>query len=788
MLALVIAAAITAPGSPLDRARWPASWITAAGAPERDPVVLHFRKALTLAAAPTRFVVRVSADNRFLLHVNGQRVGAGPARGDLEHWRYQTYDLAPFLRAGKNLIAATVWNFGLKAPIAQISRQTGFILQGEDAAAANTDPSWEAAIESGHAVLPASADAIVKRGFYYAAGPGERRDATTFDWDWDGPASKSPAWQRAVSLMTGNPRAIRDGSPSQLSPKGWMLVRDPLPPMEHTSIPTGRVVRVDPSVRAEPGFPANGRAVFPARAKTRLLLDRRELTNAYPEIAVSGGRGAVLRVTYSEALVGPDGLKGNRDEIEGKEMTGLYDELVADGQSRIFSPLWWRAWRYLELEATTGDEPLVVERVGAHFTGFPLALDARFDADDPALGKLWEMAFRTLRISAHETYMDSPYWEQLQYVGDTRITALLSYLMSNEDRLARQAIEGFDQSRTADGLTVSRHPSREVQYIPPYSLFWIGMVHDFWMYRDDPGFVRARLPGVRTVLDWFLARQRPDGLMGWAPFWAHVDPAAGGARQTEEGGSGAVTAQLAVALGEAADLEEALGDRRRGATFRERQRAAVKGLASLWDEQRGLLRDHPGATTYSHDVNILAILLRLMPSPKLIQNVIALGHEAPVRTREAGRLVPASLYFRFYLHRALHVLKQADAFLDLIKPWREMLGMGLTAFPEFSDPTRSDSHAWTAHPAFDFLTTVAGIRPDGPGFRRVRIEPHLGKLGRVEARIPHPRGPLEVSYRRSGKRIEAKVVLPPDTAGIMVWKGRTYPLAAGMTRTLSLPD
>ena len=134
-LALLFAAlALPAQNAPIaDPANreWLASWITHPSIPLREPVVLHFRRTLTLAAVPASYPVRVSADNRFILYVNGHRVGDGPARGDLAHWRYERFDLAPLLKAGPNLISATVWNFGIYAPLAQISDRTAFLLESE---------------------------------------------------------------------------------------------------------------------------------------------------------------------------------------------------------------------------------------------------------------------------------------------------------------------------------------------------------------------------------------------------------------------------------------------------------------------------------------------------------------------------------------------------------------------------------------------------------------------------------------------------------------------------------
>ncbi|MCP3858983.1 MAG: alpha-rhamnosidase, partial [Phycisphaeraceae bacterium] len=91
----------------------------------------------------------------------------------------------------------------------------------------------------------------------------------------------------------------------------------------------------------------------------------------------------------------------------------------------------------------------------------------------------------------------------------------------------------------------------------------------------------------------------------------------------------------------------------------------------------------------------------------------------------------------------------------------------------------SDCHAWSAHPNYDLLTIVAGIRPGAPGFRSVRVEPSLGTLDRFEASMPHERGLISVSYRRVGSALEARISLPPGLFGDFAWRGVTRTLQAG---------
>ena len=145
-----------------------------------------------------------------------------------------------------------------------------------------------------------------------------------------------------------------------------------------------------------------------------------------------------------------------------------------------------------------------------------------------------------------------------------------------------------------------------------------------------------------------------------------------------------------------------------------------------------------------------------------------------------GGVALASVYFRFYLSRVLEKLGEGERYLPELEPWREMLDVGLSTFAEIPDAAvRSDCHAWSAHPNYDLLRTVAGLKPGSPGFRTVRVEPHLGTLGRIDATMPHPSGPISVSYRRDGQALEVKVTLPPGLSGEFAWRGLTRSLRPG---------
>jgi alpha-L-rhamnosidase len=766
------------------RRTWTAKWISVPNAPATEYGVYHFRHTVELPSKPARFVIHVTADQRYRLFVNGKSVAWGPARGDLFHWRYETLDIAPFLDAGKNVLAAEVWNFGDLAPEAQVTLQTGFLLQGDtaDERVADTGARWKCL--RNRAYKPIEFSNADMHG-YYVVGPGDRVTAAEYPWGWEQKDfDDGNGWEAAVALGVAAGREASDPH------SRWMLVRRNIPAMEERAERLQKVRRAE-GVPAPASFPAEPEpVVIPADTRAVLLLDQTWLTAAYPELTLSGGKDATIRMRYAESLFAPfkkgsrDIDKGDRGAVDGKVFIGNHDEFVADGgKNRTFRPLWWRTYRYLELVVETKEQPVTIDDLRATAVGFPFERRAKFESTDPELNRILDVGWRTARMCAHETYMDCPYYEQLQYVGDTRVQCLVSLFNSGDPRLMRNAIDQINDSRQSDGCTMSRYPTRLEQYIPAFSLWWIGMVRDYWWYVDDPAFVRRMLPGVRAVLSFFEGYQKANGSLASLPWWRYFDWVKdwkGGAPPAGEDGSTAEFDLLhLMALGWASEMETALGLRVMADVYRDRAAQLRQTIQKLyWDAEGKLYSDTPNGEQFSQHTNTLAVLAGLVP----VNDARSLMRH----TLEDADLAQAGLFFRFYMHQALALAGEGDTYLEQLDDWREMLAHGLTTFAEVVDEpgkaSRSDCHAWSASPNIEIFRTVLGVDSAAPGFKKVAVRPHLGKLKMVSGSVPHPKGAVIVRVEKKGTGFEAVVSLPADTTGTFLFAGVTRDLVSGENR------
>jgi len=758
---------------------WQAQWITHPTASTLEYGVFLFRNEITLDHIPDSMVVHLSADNRYKLFVNGEMVATGPAKGSFKFWRYETLDIRPFLKAGKNTLAVEVFNLGEHRPVAIFSRLTAFIFQAEGKTEGlNTPGNWKVHENKDFSPIPVSGQDV---GGYYVAGPTDSIRADLHPWGWKLAGFNDEAWLSPRPLGKGVGRGYLHGV-------NWMLVPRNIPPLESREIRLAGITRSSESDISDDFLRNEGELLVPPNSKLSILLDQAELTVAYPVVITSGGAGATLKISYAEALRGPDGKKGKRNEIDGKKMIGYHDVILPDGgDKRTFRTLWLRTWRYVQLDITTADEPLSIHDLHGITQLYPFEEKGSFSSDNPLHQQIWEVGWRTARLCAGETYMDCPYYEQLQYLGDTRIQSLISLYVTGDDRLMRNALELADQSRMPEGLTLSRGPSSVPQIIPAFSLYWVDMIHDYYMHRQDEKFLRSFLPGMESVLNWFERRIDSTGMLGaleWFNFADWTDGfLLGVSPGADLGHSALVSLNYVYALDRAAEIFEHFGKDIQAHTMRARADRTREAVYSLcYNKERQVLADIPVHEThqltyypggiYSQHTNIWAILTDAVPEEdqKALMTSIL----------EDRSLTATTIYFRFYLFQALQKTGMGDQYTRMLDLWKEMLDKGLTTFEEGDYEERSDCHAWSASPLYDFLATVAGITTAEPGFRSVQIKPAMGSLKQVDAVVAHPAGPIKVTLERNGsKGISATIDLPAQLTGKFIWMEQEVALKAG---------
>ncbi len=726
---------------------WPAQWVTHPDASAASgPRMLFFE----LDVPPGQRRIHVSADQRYELFLGDltpdARAGVGPQRGHERRWRFESYDLD---LAEATVLRIRVEWLGSNAPIAQHTVRPAFLLADDPSVTLDPIHTGVAPWRVRMTELPIRLDRVAFGAPAYLDGATAGTLWGTGDWTQAVPVTDIPGQHerdRGQAVSLGDDR-------NTASP--WRLFPAELPQQHVADYTKASVVHVDadatlPVLRenydlhraaAWQNLISHGKPLT-LETPERVLLDLRDYACVRHRLTLSGAGTVDIRASESlyhsakaDVAWWPNLEKRDRELLEGKRFFGVGDSYEADASGLDVESPTWRAGRYVQLVATPAPGgSLTLERWSLREEHYPHAFWSRFaiaDEPGPLLESLRPLCERCLRMNSHETYVDTPYYELLQYIGDTRLQALLTYATTTDDRLPRQAIRAFNDSRLASGLTRSRYPSSEDQTISGFSLWWVAMVHDFAMWRDDPTFVKEQLIGVRGVLDaWLSGPPRGWMFLDWVDTWeAGVPP--GGA----EGQDYLARAQLAHVLELAAELEEAYGEPEYAARWRRGATAEAERVAQAWDAERGVLQRDGHLAEHGQ---ILALL-----TPAILK---ALPHDAADRMWAAlcdgdfAWNATASVYFSHYLFDACAARGDLAPLLRRLGLWQFMIDFGCKTTLESPEPSRSDCHAWAAHPLLHAFTTCLGVRPASFEFKSVSVKPLVRGLGAMV----HPRGIIHV--------------------------------------------
>lgn len=726
--------------------KWTARWIWDEGIPRATPVEHEFRlfRRSFHADAGAKLVIHASADSRYQLFLNGERVSIGPCKGD--NWRkhYETVDLSDHLKPGQNILAARVLHFRPADPphfntigISSVTRTAagGFFLQGTVAGGEclDTDDKWK--------VVPDKSVTFMFNDGSQLLGETENVDGALTHHGWERPEYDDSAWKPAVPFWDGlTPEATLNyeffGQ--------WSLTPRPIPPLSETPHSFARFA--DPVTVA-------------ANSEWSIDLDAGELTTAYPVLRTSGGKGSSITITYAEAYgEGKEGqawiTKGIRDNPEGRGIYGQRDVYRPGGADETYQPFWFRTFRFVRVKAVAGSEPLTLGPLTYIETGYPLEVKSAFESSEPKYKPLWDISIRTVRRCMHETYEDCPYYEQLQYAMDTRLEALYSSYLSADDRLMRKAINDYHATAHPTGLLQSRTPCVYPQIIPGFSLHWILMLHDHWRLFGDAGVPRRYRSTVDGVLDWFDRQLTPDGLVGGFGYWPYFDWVKGWQGgcppPAPDAPSTVFSSMYAACLNLAAELSEPAGYPVRAKEYRQRADAVNAAVnAHCWNASKGLYQDGPAHETYAMHAQVWAVLSGAAHGDK--------AQRLLVRSLEDGTLAQMNWAMQFYLFRALKQTGQYEKAFPLFKGWMDLVDLHVTTWPEDPVNGRSDCHAWGSVPIYEFLAEILGVQPLEPGFAAIRVDPQPGPLDWAKGTVITPRGPVQVSWTKgaSGLKVDA---------------------------------
>jgi alpha-L-rhamnosidase len=768
----------------------------------REPCILRFDLSFNVKKDDV-LRLHLSADHRYEAFLDEELISRGPDRSDVDHWSFASYSVE--IEAGTHHLSIRAWWIGSHVPVAQMSSgRGGFILAGESLKESCHD--WESLISTGKASWTVFEEAgwsfdEALKGYYHVIGsalvlnaaehrntPVMRKPSTLYPAmesgntglvrpDWR--LSPSPLPDQIYQAFCGGRIAALLESSNHLNDTGWMStpvaydknsLDNPHIPRWQKLLTTGEAVKVE------------------ANSKLTILWDLEEYFCGYPEIQLSGGSDSSISILWAESLY-EDGeskyprIKGHRDKIDGKIFYGFGDRFFPHGEEMIFRPLWFRSGRYIQISIKTGKDTLTLKNLKIMETRYPLEEESTFKAEIDQLNGMSRIAVRTLQMCAHETLFDCPYYEQLMYVGDSRLQNLTAYTLTGENRLAFRAVELFRLSHHDGGFIHERYPSFPLQRSPTFALIWVSMVRDLALWRPAESEMKLALPVIRYQLDNFRHYLSEEGLLGDIPGWSFVDwvpawdtgyPPGATPKEREEGNicSSIINLLFVMALKAHADLEICYGDE----LLAQRSLLLVEQISRqiinvFWDEKRNLLADNRDHSSFSEHAQCLGLINEIIPESQRNNCFSALLSEPDLHR--------TTVYFTFYLVETYRLMGRPDLFLKKLDFWRDMLTIGLKTTLEMPEPSRSDSHAWGAYPYYFFRTFLAGITPGEFAFKSVLIEPQMADLPSLFAEMPHPEGKIIVDLIRNDRGVAGKVVLPEKTPGVFRWKDKTITLKPG---------
>lgn len=690
---------------------------------------------------------KISAESRYKLYVNGIFVVAGPCKGNRHKYYYDEVVLTNYLKKGKNTIDIKVLQLSSEYDtpkhiyLSSVYRsgKMAMMFEGTFSDGNNTevfrivsDKNWKVRKENGiNFIKPTEA--------HYAGLP-------EYLIPYDNVADN---WYSAVVLT----------EPVRYYEKDSLYGED-TPRILHS--------RTIPQMKLEECRFINN--------ENNSVYDAGEYVTAYVKFKLRGyGK---VKITYAEGF-----SFGNDENVVKKDRTdssgvlrGDSDIVLLDGNVE-FEPFWFRSFRYITF-SLIDCSCFEIEDICYVKTNYPLVIGQGYDFGNARDNELWDISVRTLKCCMHETYEDCPYFEQLQYEMDTYLQMMFTYKLTDDDRLAKKAIDDFACSVRPDGMLCSRYPSFPRQYIPTFSLFFIFMIKAHLERFNDKVFVQQYLNTIYGVLSWFDKHINDDGLVVKTANWNFIDWVEGWERgQPVIQKDDVYTIQslmYAKALGDASEIFSLIGKNEEAESFLNRKKFLVDAINSYcYDNTLGIYKDGPNTNGYSQHTQIWAIL-----SDTANRNI-----QKEILKKSFDLSAKASLSFTFFLLRALEKTEMYNKSEEVFENLSKLIEQKCSTMPEIIDNPRSDCHGWSAFPIYEFTSMILGVKTAKNSV--ITIAPYIIGRKRAKGHVKTILGDVYVDWNIDNFLFTIKIITQKDTSMEIVLPDGSVHLKSGKSVILT---
>jgi alpha-L-rhamnosidase len=681
-----------------------AVWIGSDHAFDLREAYLRFRSPadFKLEQQPKQAQLFISADSRYKLWVNGQYVSRGPARSYPHAQCVDRLDLTPYLQIGPNTLAVQVYQPGY-SHFSYVHRGMAgllahLIIDGQSHLATNT--RWRTSRDFSFA-------ATVPPVSIYISGV-EDRDLNLTD-NWIDPTYDDSGWAaaRLVAPVGGYPW-------TDMQARSLPLLAERDLPMRLVETRRGAIVKKSDIHLAlrESWFAASPHKIQAdedgwfnitlAEEETTFWvfdLGRGYSFQGWVEIQSAGGQEQIA-ISYSEKMQGDEPYLSDPETYCRVRMTDRYRLRAGDQQVEPFA---LRGGRVLIFQLVGPTSANLKVRFHARVAEYPLEVAHSLTTSNPLLNNIITFCEDTLRACLLDGFVDNPWRESAQWIGDALSDGLVMATMSDDTRPLRRLLELAAQGAYPDGVLPSVLPGEAHAYcVVDFNFQWVELLNFYWKTSRDDSFVSEMWPTLVKMLDRFCQDINPEGLLISQPgrrLFIDWSPA------SKNEPNAAYNLHFILALQHAVELATTRGADAKANRWSE-QAAALRAASRNAFYTRGRWYDDLDRTTFSQLTASLAVLTGVVEAAEetgLLETIAARSLDLD-DDHAPNKMVLASPYMHHRVFEALRQGGQPEKVVEIIRRrWGRWVEAGYpTAWENWNVgfPDGSQCHGFSAHPRY----------------------------------------------------------------------------------------